>query len=182
MRRGRGVAVSRAALLFALSLCAACASSQYHPLVGHAAPEIISAEALGGDGPTTLKAAQGKVVILDFWATFCEPCKKSFPKYQEIVDQFPGDVVVLAVSTDEPADATKEQILAFAKKHHATFPIIWDKDGSVRAMYGYPARLPSTFLIDRTGTVRYLYSGYGSWEGATIKAKVEGLVHAGAGP
>ena len=170
--------MSRAALLFALSLCAACAPSQYHPLVGHAAPEIISAEALGGDGPTTLKAAQGKVVILDFWATFCEPCRKSFPKYQEIADRFPGDVVVLAVSTDEPADATREQILAFAKRTHARFAIVWDKDGSVRARYGYPAHLPSTFLIDRSGTVRYLYNGYSSWEGASINAKVEGLVNA----
>src|SRR5262245_33993015 len=73
---------------------AADASGPKHPLLGKPAPEI-TAEAVGGNGPKNIKSAQGKVVILDFWGTFCEPCKKSFPKYQEIVDQFPGDVAVL---------------------------------------------------------------------------------------
>ena len=58
-------------------------------LVGSAAPEI-AAEAVTGEGPATLADASGKVVILDFWATYCAPCKKSFPKYQELVDQFGG--------------------------------------------------------------------------------------------
>src|SRR5262245_12255473 len=83
------------------------ASQKSHPLIGKAAPEL-TAEAVSGDGPKNLKTAQGKVVILDFWGTFCEPCKKSFPKYQEIVDQFPGDVAVIAVSVDEPDNVKKE--------------------------------------------------------------------------
>jgi hypothetical protein len=45
-----------------------------------------------GEGPKTLADAKGKVVIIDFWATYCQPCKKSFPKYQELVEQFGGDL------------------------------------------------------------------------------------------
>lgn len=54
-------------------------------LVGSPAPDF-SAEPVTGSGPKTLGEAKGKVVILDFWGTFCEPCKKSFPKYQGLAD------------------------------------------------------------------------------------------------
>src|SRR5262249_10632392 len=114
---------------------AADASGKNHPLMGKSAPEI-SAEPVGGDGPKTLKAAQGKVVILDFWGTFCEPCKKSFPKYQALVDQFPSDLTVLAVSVDEAENVKKEQLSAFAKENHAKFAIVWDKDHSAAEKYG----------------------------------------------
>ena len=103
--------------------------------------ELGAAEAVGGDGPKSLKEAQGKVVILDFWGTFCEPCKKSFPKYQEIVDQFPGEVTVLAVSVDEPENVKKEQLVQFAKDNHAKFAIVWDKDHKAVEKYK-PRRCP----------------------------------------
>src|SRR5437868_12814393 len=60
-----------------------------HPLLGKPAPEI-SAEFIQGDGPKKIADAKGKVLLLDFWGTFCEPCKKSFPKYQEMVEQGGG--------------------------------------------------------------------------------------------
>src|SRR5689334_20137564 len=119
------------------------ASGKSHPLVGKPAPEI-TAEAVGGDGPKNIKSAQGKVVILDFWGTFCEPCKKSFPKYQEIVDQFPGEVTVLAVSVDEADNANKEKLLQFAKDNHAKFAIVWDKDHKAVEKYK-PPTMPSSY-------------------------------------
>ena len=73
-------------------------------LVGSPAPEI-NAEAVTGEGPSTLKDANGRVVVLDFWATFCEPCKKSFPKYQELMDQFGGDLVVIPKGSKRVDDA-----------------------------------------------------------------------------
>src|SRR5262245_24086027 len=69
--------------------------------VGSPAPDF-SAELVTGSGPKTLAEAKGKVVILDFWATWCGPCKQSFPKYQELVDQLNGEVTVIAISMDEP--------------------------------------------------------------------------------
>jgi thiol-disulfide isomerase/thioredoxin len=78
----------------------------HHPFIGKAAPEI-TAEPIGGEGPKTLAEALGKVVVVDFWASCCGPCKASFPIYQTILDKFPGDVAVIAVDTDEPGSKTK---------------------------------------------------------------------------
>jgi len=155
---------------------AADASGASHPLMGKAAPELTT-EAVSGDGPKTLKAAQGKVVILDFWGTFCEPCKKSFPKYQEIVDQFPGDVAVIAVSVDEPDNVKKEQLTAFAKENHAKFSIVWDKDHAGAEKYGMRSlTMPSSFVIDKAGVVRHLHVGFKDGEEAKIAEEVKALV------
>jgi cytochrome c biogenesis protein CcmG, thiol:disulfide interchange protein DsbE len=152
------------------------ASKQSHPLLGKHAPEI-TAEPVGGDGPKTLKAAQGKVVILDFWGTFCDPCKKSFPKYQEIADKFPGDVAILAVSVDEPDNVKKEQLVTFAKENHAKFAIVWDKDHSAAEKYGLKSlTMPSSFVIDKEGTVRHLHVGFHDGEETKITAEVKELV------
>jgi peroxiredoxin len=155
---------------------ASSAEKQSHPLLGKHAPEF-TAETVGGDGPKTLKAAHGKVLILDFWATFCDPCKKSFPKYQEIVDTFAGDVTILAVSIDEPDNVTKEQLLRFAKEHHAKFAIVWDKDGNAVEKYGVKSlKMPSSFVIDTEGTVRHLHVGFHDGEEAKITQEVKELV------
>ncbi len=155
---------------------AADASGANHPLLGKAAPEI-TAEAVSGDGPKNLKSAQGKVVILDFWGTFCEPCKKSFPKYQEIADQFPGDVAVIAVSVDEPDNVKKEQLTQFAKDNHAKFSIVWDKDHKAAEKYGLRSlTMPSSFIIDKSGTVKYLHVGFRDGEDAKIAEEVKGLL------
>lgn len=155
---------------------AADASGAQHPLMGKPAPEI-TAEAVGGDGPKNLKSAQGKVVILDFWGTFCEPCKKSFPKYQEIVEQFPGDVAVLAVSVDEPDNVKKEQLTQFAKENHAKFAIVWDKDHSAAEKYGLRSlTMPSSFIIDKNGVVRHLHVGFKDGEETKIAEEVKALM------
>jgi peroxiredoxin len=174
-----------AALSLSVAACAgnsgggaADASGAGSPLVGKQAPEL-TAEAVGGDGPKTLKAAQGKVVILDFWGTFCEPCKKSFPKYQEIVDQYPGDVAVIAVSVDEPDNVKKEQLLSFASENHAKFSIIWDKDHSGAEKYGLRSlTMPSSFIIDKTGVVRHLHKGFKDGEEAVIAEEIKALIAA----
>ena len=141
-----------------------------------AAPEI-NAEAVSGEGPKNMKAAQGKVVIIDFWGTFCEPCKKSFPKYQEIVEQFPGDVTILAVAVDEPETTKKEQLEQFAKENHAKFAIVWDKDHSAAEKYGMRSlTMPSSFVIDKGGVVRHLHVGFKDGEEKKINEEVKALL------
>jgi peroxiredoxin len=172
--------LASAALSLSVASCAgggaADASGASHPLMGKAAPEI-TAEAVSGDGPKNLKSAQGKVVILDFWGTFCEPCKKSFPKYQEIVDQFPGDVAVIAVSVDEPENVKKDALVAFAKDNHAKFAIVWDKDHSAAEKYGLRSlTMPSSFIIDKSGNVRHLHVGFRDGEDAKIAEEVKALL------
>ena len=155
---------------------AADASGAKHPLIGAAAPELGS-EAVSGEGPKTLKDAQGKIVIVDFWGTFCEPCKKSFPKYQEIVDQFPGEVTVIAVSVDEPDSTKKEQLTQFATENHAKFAIVWDKDHSASEKYGMRSlTMPSSFVVDKTGVVRHIHAGYETGEEEKIAEEIKALL------
>jgi peroxiredoxin len=155
---------------------AADARGANHPLLGKPAPEL-GADAVTGDGPKSLKAAQGKVVILDFWGTFCEPCKKSFPKYQEIVDQFPGDVTVLAVAVDDPELVKQEQVVQFAKDHQAKFAIVWDKSHKAAEAYGLrKLTVPSAFIVDKNGVVRHLHVGFTPGEEAQVLDEVKALM------
>jgi thiol-disulfide isomerase/thioredoxin len=143
----------------------------HHPLIGKRAPEIL-AEPVGGDGPRTIEQARGKVVIVDFWATWCRPCKESFPKYQKLADSFRGDVVVIAISVDDPDHVTIDKLLAFAKDTGVKFSVLWDKHLRMEARYMMPNGLPTSFVIDRNGTVRSVHLGYD----AALQQEIEGLL------
>lgn len=153
--------------------CPADDGRHHHPLVGKPAPEI-AADPLGGEGPRTMEQARGKVVILDFWATWCGPCKASFPKYQELAGRFRGDVVVLAVSVDDPEHTTTDKVLAVATDTRVRFPILWDKHLRTAARYSMPKGIPTSFVVDRGGTVRSVHVGYD----ASLPSEVEALVKA----
>jgi len=143
-------------------------------LIGSPAPEI-SAAAVTGEGPTSLKDASGRVVVLDFWATFCEPCKKSFPKYQELMDQFGGDLVVIAVSVDDPEDTKEDQIKEFVKGTGVKFGITWDKEKKSVTQYK-PPKMPTSYIIDKAGVVQHIHAGYESGEEAKIGDEIKALI------
>jgi len=143
-------------------------------LVGSPAPEITATD-VTGEGPSTLKDASGRVVIVDFWATFCEPCKKSFPKYQELMDQFGGDLVVIAVAVDDPEDVKEDQIKEFVKATGVKFKVVWDKDKAAVKQYN-PPKMPSSFVIDKSGVVKHMHAGYESGEEAKIGDEVKALL------
>ncbi|MSP26641.1 MAG: TlpA family protein disulfide reductase [Myxococcales bacterium] len=143
-------------------------------LVGKAAPEL-EVEAVAGDGPKSLAEARGTVTIVDFWGTFCKPCKESFPKYQELVDTNAGKLFVLAVSVDDPEDAQKEQLAEFAKQTNVSFPILWDKSKKTAAAYPIP-KMPTSYVIDKKGIVRHMHAGYSPDEAEHIAKEVEALI------
>lgn len=150
------------------------AGSSGGDLMGKAAPEI-TATAVTGDGPATIAEAKGRVTIVDFWATFCEPCKKSFPKYQELSDQFGGDLVVIAVSVDNPEDVKEDALKEFAKTTNVKFKIVWDKDQSTVKKYN-PPKMPTSFILDKDGNVKHIHAGYESGEEAKIGDEVKALL------
>jgi peroxiredoxin len=144
-------------------------------LVGKPAPEV-NVEVVSGDGPKSVKEAAGKVLILDFWGTFCEPCKKSFPKYQELVEGNGGDVVVLAVSIDEPDAKKPEDLKAFAAEHKAKFAIVRDKEHTSADCYGLgKLTMPSSFIIDKTGVVRHVHAGFKDEEVDKLSEEIKAL-------
>ena len=143
--------------------------------VGKAACEI-EGEHVAGEGPATLAAAKGSVAIVDFWATWCEPCKKSFPAYQSISDKFAGKVAVIAVSVDDPDDKTADDLKTFAAENgEVTFPLVWDKTKATSGQYK-PETMPTSYIIDREGIVRHIHVGFKGDVTAKMDSEVEALL------
>jgi cytochrome c biogenesis protein CcmG/thiol:disulfide interchange protein DsbE len=131
---------------------AACASA---PGVGAAAPAFEGEDAQGT--VVSLGDFANKVVVLDFWATWCSPCRAASPAVQALQERFAdtGDVVVLGIHFNDEGDPA-----AYAGKHGLTFPIIVDGRAAVKA-YGVK-RIPTFVVIDRSGTIVYRQTGFGT--------------------
>lgn len=109
----------------------------------------------------TLSAYKGKTVFLNFWATWCPPCRAEMPDIQALYESYgsnTGDLIVLGVANPKSAenpygqDGTKEEVMSFLKENNFTFPVVMDMDGMVFARYGISA-FPTTFMITSDSTV-----------------------------
>ncbi len=142
-------------------------------LVGKNAPEV-QADYVAGDGPKSLAESKGTVTIVDFWGTFCEPCKKSFPKLQDMVDTQAGKLAVIAVSQDDPEETKAEDIKKFADELKVSFPLLWDKQKKTAGLYS-PPKMPTSFIVDKKGVIRFMHGGYTEGEAAEVAKEVEQL-------
>jgi peroxiredoxin len=143
-------------------------------LVGNPAPEFSVKPLSGPKGTVSLKSLHGSVVVIDFWGTFCEPCKKSFPKLQDLYAKYAGQgLQIVGVSEDEVDD--KDKIPTFASTYGAKFAIAWDEDKAIARRYK-PETMPTTFLIDRKGIVRFAHAGYHDGEEVRIQKEIEDLL------
>ena len=141
-----------------------------HPLQGVKAPDFSLPAQFGGD-TVSLSSARGKVAIVDFWATWCEPCKESFPVYQGLLDQHAADLVVLGISEDDEPDG----IPAFAAETGVKFPLGWDEDKSVAGNYK-PGAMPTSYLIDRNGFVQTVHEAFRDGDAELLSQRVAELV------
>lgn len=121
----------------------------------------------------TLSDYQGKIVFLNFWATWCSPCKSEMPDIQALYEAHGGnaeDLVVLGVAQPGVGrEGSSEGIADFLAEGGYTYPVVMDEDGSVFAQYGIRA-FPTTFMISSDGTV------YGYVEGAISAEIMEDIV------
>jgi peroxiredoxin len=140
-----------------------------HPLSGEPAPEF-SLAARGG-APASLSRYAGQVVLLDFWATWCEPCRASFPEYQAIASRYASGVVVLAISEDEDESG----IDAFAAETGVRFPIVWDGDKALAQSYRL-GNMPTLFIIDKNGLIRFVHAGFRPGDQHQISAAIDSLL------
>lgn len=149
---------------------ASSASEGKHPLIGSPAPDFNLPAQSGGER-ASLAEADGKVALVDFWATWCEPCRVSFPHYQALAKKFDGDVVVVGISEDDEPDGIK----AFAKETGATFPLAWDANKNVAAGY-HPDSMPTSFVIDKNKLVRFVHGGFRPGDENVIEDQVKELL------
>ena len=178
-----------AGVSFVLAVTSACGGNKKPPMtpstdgdtktgpaeVGKAAPDL-KMETVNGKGSITLDSLSGKIAVVDFWATWCGPCKQSFPKLEELAKQNSGKVQVIGISVDDKSDGVAD----FAKANGATFPIGWD-DGHTIAGRWKVDTMPTTYILDSTGKVRYIHAGYKDGEAEVIAKELQALASEPAG-
>jgi len=138
---------------------------------GAPAPTCVLPVLKGGD-VVGLESFKGKVVYLDFWASWCGPCAKSFPFMNELHQQLSGKgLQMVGVNLDENPDDAQ----AFLEKYPANFIVTADKDEGCARSYDVKA-MPSSYLIGRDGTLRHIHMGFRGEEGKELREQVEKLL------
>ena len=141
------------------------------PRGGFFAPDF-TLDTLDGE-KAKLSDLRGKIVIVNFWATWCPPCRAETPALEKSYEQYrDSGVVILGVNlTNE--DSLKD-ITAFVQEYKLTYPILLDRDGSVNAVYRLQG-IPSTYFINRKGVIRTVVIG-GPMSETFIQSKIETLL------
>ena len=109
------------------------------------------------DGPNLrLKEQRGRVVMVNFWATWCGPCRQEMPQLNRLYEKYKASgFVLLGVNVDDDQRKAAE----VAGKLGVTFPVLLDTDKTVSKLYDL-STMPSTVIIDRDGKIRYVHRGY----------------------
>lgn len=145
------------------------------PQAGFPAPDL---ELPTRDGDMArLSALLGTPVVLNFWASWCPPCRLEMPALQRVAQAYAGRVVVVGVNA--AAEDKREQAEAFLREREITFPIWWDETGEAMTRYRIMA-LPTTFFIDARGTICEVVVG-GPMAEALLRTRIQNL-EAGCSP
>ncbi len=144
--------------------------AQDHPSLNQPAPEA-TLQPLEGE-PVSLSSLKGKVVVLDFWATWCKPCVMSMPGVAALAKEMKGrEVVFFAVNQMEG----REKVTAFLEQEKLDIPVALDADGSSARAFGVRG-IPHLVVIGPDGVVRQVHIGYAPGGAARLKTEVEALL------
>lgn len=154
------------------------ASDLYPVSVGSRAPDFTAKDVHSG-AVRTIADYRGQVVLLNVWATWCEPCRIEMPSMEELYRAYgPRGLHIVAVSIDDAA--SEDSIRAYAKDLGLTFEILHDPTHAIEKAYqttGYP----ESFVIDRNGTIRRKWISAADWNGPSSRALFDELLGIGAG-
>lgn len=133
--------------------------------VGQVAPDF---DLPGSAGPVKLAALKGKVVYVDFWASWCGPCRQSFPWMNEMQAKYGAQgLTVVGINVDKKrADAD-----SFLKNTPAQFTVAYDDKGTTPTAYQIKG-MPSSYLVDRNGKIIATHAGFRAEDSAAIEAKL----------
>ncbi|MBI5343777.1 MAG: TlpA family protein disulfide reductase [Deltaproteobacteria bacterium] len=128
---------------------------------------------------SSLRDYRGKVVFLNFWATWCKPCEEEMPSMQALYESLkdkPFEIVAVSVDSEGP-----DVVKAFAKKYGITFKILHDRKGRIKEMYKTTG-VPETFIIDQNGVVAEKVWGPRDWTGKASISVITDLLTNGPRP
>jgi peroxiredoxin len=135
-------------------------------LVGKKAPEFTLKDM--NEKTFSLSSIKGNVVLINFWATWCPPCRGEMPSLNKLYREFRDKgLIVVAVSTDRSATPVKD----FLDKKPVDFPVLMDSDNKVSRQFKVFS-LPTTFLLDRNGTIIHRYLGEEEWDSDAIRGRI----------
>lgn len=120
-----------------------------------------------------LEDFRGQVVMLNFWASWCGPCRREMPLMDDLYQQYKNlGFTVLAVNVDE----NRDEAVRFLAKVPVTYPILYDSEGRVSEQYKVQA-MPTTLMIDREGRVRFVHYGYTPGYEDDYEVQIRHLLH-----
>ncbi|KAA3614826.1 MAG: TlpA family protein disulfide reductase [Calditrichaeota bacterium] len=154
------------AILYLFIINALASESDF---IGKPAPDF-TLQKLEGNETVQLSSLKGKVVLVDFWATWCAPCKKSLP-YLAKMDSKYKNLVVLALNIDDDKENAKQ----FLKKLNLKINALYDEDKTVVSSYDVPV-MPTAYLIDQYGKIQYVHSGYNEESMKKLEFAIRGLI------
>ena len=176
--------VMRAITLAALACVLGCGSHAAAPAaspkpeeasapvaIGDLAPAF-ALDSVNGAGRASLEAFRGDVVVVAFWATWSEPDKRLLIRLEDIRrGHARARLRIVGVSIDDE----KEQLPEFASTYHLGFPIVWEADRATTSRWK-PQTDPATFILDRTGVVRFVHRGFHDGEDKDIEREIDELL------
>jgi cytochrome c biogenesis protein CcmG, thiol:disulfide interchange protein DsbE len=145
--------------LLPLLLMGGCDRGDHPRNIGKAAPHFTLVD---GQQSLDLNAYRGKVVVLNFWATWCTPCIEELPSLNELQREMP-QLAIVGVSVDQNGNAYRQ----FLSEHPLDFTTIRDPDRRISGIYG-TLQFPETYIIDRSGQVRRKFVNAQDWTSPEI--------------
>lgn len=118
----------------------------------------------------SLNDYRGKLVMLDFWATWCGPCRMTMPVMENLQKEYPNDMVLLAINLQEKDGVVRE----YVQQQNINSMVLLDRDGSTGQAYG-TSSIPMHVLIDKSGIIRHVQLGYNPRMAAQLRSEIEKL-------
>lgn len=170
--KNMGHSVSAAAL--ALAFVATASFAEAKTKQGDAFPTSV-VPSLDGKSKIEIAKMKGKVVIVDFWASWCEPCKIELPALNALYKKYKDKgLVVIGVNLDEK----KPDAMGFLKENPVQFPLAYDGDKQVLAKQVEIEKMPTSFILDKSGKVAVRHEAFREGDADKIEAEIKKLLAA----
>ena len=141
--------------------------------IGMRAPDYRVVNVMTGDSLGLRSGYEGKVVLINVWATWCIPCRKEMPSMERLWSEFRREgFAIAAVSVD---DAPVEKVRAFAEELNLTFDILHDRSNNIQPAY-QTLGVPQSYLLDRQGRIAFIEIGEVEWDSDANRARIAELV------